>query len=84
MISFRPKHIGPVLSGDERVRQGRAVSAAIRALGGAEAVRAFLNSWHDELLARPIDLAVESARGLARVEGVLAAAGAEAVPAPGS
>lgn len=73
MNAFRKSHIGPVLSRDEGVRQGRAVRAAQAALGDIEAVRAFLNCHHQALDGRPIDLAVASEDGLARVEAAIAA-----------
>jgi uncharacterized protein (DUF2384 family) len=62
---------GPVLSQDEGNRQIRAVRAAQAALGSVEAVRDFLNSHHDSLDARPIDLAVASDAGLAAVEAAI-------------
>jgi uncharacterized protein (DUF2384 family) len=75
MNMFRKNRGGPVLSRDEGARQGRAVRAAQAALGDVEAVRAFLNCHHPALDARPIDLAVASEDGLARVEAAIAAAG---------
>jgi len=62
---------GPILSQDEGKRQIRAVRAAQAALGSVEAVRDFLNSHHDGLDARPIDLAVASEAGLAAVEAAI-------------
>ncbi|HYD13019.1 MAG TPA: antitoxin Xre/MbcA/ParS toxin-binding domain-containing protein [Allosphingosinicella sp.] len=73
MNTFRRKRSEPVLSRDESVRQGRAVRVAQDALGDVEAVRAFLNCHHNGLDGRPIDLAVESDDGLARVEAAIAA-----------
>jgi len=61
-----------VLSRDQGARQGRVVRAAHGALGEVEAVRMFLNSHHDGLAGRPIDLAVASEEGLARVEAAIA------------
>ena len=75
MNAFRRKNIGPMLSRDEGIRQGRAVRVAQAALVDVEAVRAFLNCHHPLLGARPIDLAVASEDGLARVEAAIAAAG---------
>lgn len=63
---------GPVLSRDEGQRQGRAVRSAQAALGSVDAVRAFLNTHHAGLDARPIDLAVASEAGLAAVEATIA------------
>lgn len=66
------RYAGPVLSREEGKRQGHAVRAA-QTLGDVEAVRAFLNVRHEGLGARPIDLAVASAAGLAAVEAEIAA-----------
>jgi uncharacterized protein (DUF2384 family) len=81
MNMYRKNRSGPVLSRDEGARQGRAVRAAQAALGDVEAVRAFLNGHHQALDGRPIDLAVASDDGLARVEAAIHAerARAEAV-----
>jgi uncharacterized protein (DUF2384 family) len=62
---------GPVLSPDEGKRQGRAVRSAQAALGSVEAVRTFLNTHHESLAGRPIDLAVASEAGLAAVEAAI-------------
>jgi uncharacterized protein (DUF2384 family) len=66
---------GPILSSDQGKRQGRAVQAAQAALGNVEAVRNFLNSHHQGLDGRPIDLAVASDAGLAAVEAAVCAEG---------
>lgn len=63
---------GVVLSPDEGRRQGRAVRAA-HALGDVETVRAFLNTPHETLGGRPLDLAIASEAGLAAVEAAIAA-----------
>ena len=68
----RGRH-GPVLSPDEGKRQIRAVRAAQEALGSVDAVRSFLNSHHQALKGRPIDLAVASEAGLAAVEEAIRA-----------
>ncbi len=81
MNSFRRNRGGPVLSRDEGDRQGRVVRSAQAALGSVEAVRAFLNSHHPALDARPIDLAVASDDGLAAVEALIAAEGPRAAGA---
>jgi uncharacterized protein (DUF2384 family) len=73
MNAFRRNRSQPVLSREESVRQGRAVDVAQAALGDVEAVRAFLNCHHAALGARPIDLAVASDDGLARVEAAITA-----------
>lgn len=67
-MPFRRAYRGPILSRDERVRQGRVVKSAHTALDGVDAVRAFLNSHHGGLRGRPLDLAVASDAGLAAVE----------------
>jgi uncharacterized protein (DUF2384 family) len=62
------------LSADEGKRQGRAARAAQAALGSVDEVRAFLNSRHDGLNGRPIDIAIASEAGLIAVEAAIAAA----------
>ena len=64
---------GPVLSHQESARQGSAVRSAAAALPDKEAVRAFLNTYHDALRGRPLDLAVASDSGLRAVQSALAA-----------
>lgn len=66
----RQRH-GPILSRDEQVRQGRVVNAARIALVSTDAVKAFLNTHHDGLNGRPIDLATRSSEGLVAVEAVI-------------
>ena len=51
-------------------RQGRAVNAALAALGRANA-RAFLNTHHQGLRGCPLDLAVARDSGLTAVEAAL-------------
>ena len=67
-MAFRKAYRGPVLSRDERARQGRVVKSAHTALAGVDAVRSFLNGHHEGLRGRPLDLAVASDAGLAAVE----------------
>ncbi len=64
---------GPVLTRDEGHRQSRIVRAAQAALGSVEAVRGFLNTHHQALDGRPLDLAVASEGGLVAVEAAIAA-----------
>ena len=54
------------------VRQGRIVNVAQAALADIVLVRTFLNSHHDELGGRPIDLAVASDEGLLAAEAAVA------------
>ena len=61
----------PRLSLAEQVRQGRAVRSAQAALKSTDAVRSFLNTHHDGLRARPLDLAVSSDAGLRAVEAAI-------------
>lgn len=56
---------------DAAARQGRLTQRAWAALGGRDAVVAFLNTHHEGLGGRPIDLAIADAAGLAAVEAVL-------------
>ena len=63
---------GPVLSSEQSARQGSVVRSAAAALPDTEAVRSFLNSYHSELKARPLDLAVTSDAGLKAVNAALA------------
>jgi hypothetical protein len=67
---FTSRRDQPRLSPEQAARQGRAVSAALRALP-AGAAMTFLNTDHAGL-GRPLDLAIESAAGLASVEEALA------------
>jgi uncharacterized protein (DUF2384 family) len=61
------------LSPEEQVRQGRIVSSAHAAMPTVEAVRSFLNTHHDGLRGRPLDVAVASEAGLLAVEAAIAA-----------
>lgn len=72
-FTYRRTRTGPVLSPDEGKRQSRAVRSAQAALGSVDAVRAFLNTHHPSLDARPIDLAVASEAGLIAVEAAISA-----------
>ena len=66
---FRPARV--VMPREAAARQLRLTSVAWTALRTPERVKAFLNSDHAALSARPIDLAIESEAGLARVERLL-------------
>jgi uncharacterized protein (DUF2384 family) len=68
---FQPRKPASLLDQAAAARQSRVATLAW-AKFGSEAV-AFLNTHHADLDARPIDLAVASADGLARVEAILAA-----------
>ena len=76
----RKRPPGPVLSRDQFSRQGRAVRAATTALADNGAVRAFLNSHHEGLRGRPLDLAVASDAGLLAVEAAIGEAAQAAAP----
>jgi len=62
------KHI---LSQQESARQGSAVRSALAALPDSGAALAFLNSYHDLLKGRPLDVAVASDAGLDAVIAAL-------------
>lgn len=59
-------------SPDQMRRQGRVSQVAWSALGGRDAVMAFLNTHDDALGGRPLDLALASDDGLLAVERALA------------
>lgn len=69
----RKRFDGPVLSSEEKFRQGQVVRLAQEALLTTDAVRAFLNSHHGLLRGRPLDLATASRSGLLRVQQFLSA-----------
>ncbi len=68
--SFRKA--GPKLTPEAAARQGEVTTLAFKVLGRDSAIT-FLNGHHEELAARPIDLAVDSAEGAARVTAVIEA-----------
>lgn len=70
--TFTPRSTKPKPSPDQARRQGAIANEAWQALGGRDAVMAFLNAHHAELDGRPLDLAIESDAGLDRVRGALA------------
>lgn len=70
--NFRKSSTGPRLTAQEAARQGRVSRLAFEALRAPGAAVAFLNQHDDALGGRPIDLAVASADGLARVESTIA------------
>jgi len=69
---FRRRDQGPRLSPREAERQGRISVHALSVLGREEAI-AFLNTAHEALGGRPLDLAIGSDEGLSAVEQYLAA-----------
>lgn len=71
---FRKRSDAPRLTREEMVRQGRIVNVAQAALADIVSVRSFLNSHHDGLGGRPIDLAVASDAGLLAAEAAIAEA----------
>ena len=73
MRRFRKANLRAPLSHDAQVRQGRIVGTAQAAFGDIDAVRGFLNTHHDGLRGRPLDLAVQSQAGLSAVEALIAA-----------
>lgn len=70
---FRKRFDTVRLSPEAAARQGRAATLAFEKFRDSAAVVAFLNTHDDALGGRPIDLAVESAEGLAAVAAALAA-----------
>jgi uncharacterized protein (DUF2384 family) len=70
---FRKRYDGVRLSPEAAQRQGQAAKLAWTRFGDSAAAVAFLNTHHDALGGRPIDLAVASPEGLAAVEQLLGA-----------
>jgi uncharacterized protein (DUF2384 family) len=68
---FNRRRDQPRLSPEQASRQGRAVSFALQSFPVAAEAMDYLNSDQDGL-GRPLDLAIESAAGLAAVEQALA------------
>jgi uncharacterized protein (DUF2384 family) len=79
MMNFRSSRGSkPKLPKDEARRQGNIATMAFLLLGGRDSAMAFLNTDHETLGARPIDLAIASDAGYARVEqAIKSIAGAE-------
>ena len=70
---FRKKSWVATLPPDAQARQGRVVRSASAAFASTEAVLAFLNTHHDGLRGRPLDLALASDEGLQAVEAAIGA-----------
>ena len=70
-MSMKFRKAGSRLPVDAQVRQGRAVRSAQAALVTVDAVRDFLNTHHDALGGRPLDVALGSDAGLAAVEAAI-------------
>jgi len=68
---FRKAFSAPALSPAEQVRQGRIVKVAHSAFVDTAVVRSFLNTHHDGLRGRPLDLATRSDSGLYAVEAAI-------------
>ena len=59
------------MAADAAARQGRVTKLAWDVLGERDAVLAFLNTHHETLGGRPLDLAIGDDDGLSRVEAAL-------------
>jgi hypothetical protein len=70
-IQFRNKFNAPKLSRDDARRQGLITHLAFSLLDGRDPALAFLNGVHAGLGGRPIDLAIGSDDGYAKVEQAL-------------
>ena len=71
MSGFKRRPSASHLSRDEMIRQGRIVNVAQAALADFASVRTFLNSHHEQLGGRPIDVAISSVEGLDAVEAAV-------------
>lgn len=69
---FRKRYDVVRLTPEEAARQGRAAKLAFEHMPQPGVAVAFLNTHHDGLGGRPIDLAVASAEGLEAVVAVIA------------
>jgi len=69
---FRKKFDTPRLTPAEAERQGKASRRAFELLGSSAPAIAFLNTEHEELGGRPLDIATRSPEGLEAVEAALA------------
>lgn len=74
-MKFRRKYTTVRLTPEQAARQGQVATGAFRHFGGRDAAVAFLNDHDETLGGRPLDLAIASAEGLARVEAAMAARG---------
>ena len=73
-MSMKFRKAGPRIPLDAQVRQGRAVRSAQAALVTVDAVRDFLNTHHEGLGGRPLDLALRSDADLVAVEAAISEA----------
>jgi hypothetical protein len=62
-MSGRFRKALPRLSREEQIRQGRVVKSAQAALVDTNAIRTFLNTHHEGLCGRPLDVATASDAG---------------------
>ena len=70
-MSMKFRKSVPRIPLDAQVRQGRAVRSAQAALVTVDAVCAFLNTHHEGLGGRPLDLALRSDADLVAVEAAI-------------
>ncbi len=70
-MTFRKAVRRPSVSREVAARQARLLKATQAALVTADATRAFLNSDHEGLGGRPLDIALQSEAGLLAVERVI-------------
>lgn len=68
---FKRRASLPRMAADAAARQGRVTKLAWDVLGERDAVLAFLNTHHETLGGRPLDLAIGDDDGLSRVEAAL-------------
>lgn len=74
---FRRAQVGPKLTQDQSRRQSAVATLAWQMLDGRDEIAAFLNQHDAALGGRPLDLAVASDEGFARVETAMRARAAE-------
>ena len=68
---FAKRQRGPLISPERAKRQWMITHLAYTLLGGRDGAVAFLNTQNASLGARPLDLAMDNARGYAEVESAI-------------
>lgn len=76
-LQFHKRSLQPRLSPESAKRQGEITHLAFNLLGGSAPALGFLNELNDALDGRPIDVAIASSDGFAKVEQTIRQMAAE-------